>query len=113
MLDLQNIIKIADNNGKPCIIATVTDSCGSAPQQPGARMLVYADGRTVGSIGGGCVEGNAIKKSLSMLVSNNENAENFFTLRVELNDPLDQKDGDICGGTMDILLEKLNPQILK
>ena len=29
---------------------------GSTPQKAGAKMVVYPDGRIVGTIGGGCVE---------------------------------------------------------
>jgi len=105
MIDLIGIIKIATENGKPCVLATVTDSCGSVPQKPGARMLIYIDGKTVGSVGGGCVEGNAIKTALQMLAS--PSSDDFKILKIDLTDPLDQKDGDICGGSMHLLLEKL------
>ena len=35
---------------------TVVATEGSTPQKAGAKMVVYADGRIVGTIGGGCVE---------------------------------------------------------
>ena len=35
---------------------TIVRASGSTPQRTGAKMLVFADGRTVGTIGGGCYE---------------------------------------------------------
>ncbi|MFD1599039.1 XdhC family protein [Halobellus rarus] len=42
--------------GETVALATVTGVDGSAPQDPGAAMLVRADGRTEGTVGGGTVE---------------------------------------------------------
>jgi xanthine dehydrogenase accessory factor len=36
---------------------------GSTPQRVGAKMLVFADGRIVGTIGGGCYENDAFWKA--------------------------------------------------
>jgi len=43
--------------GESVVLATVTDAQGSSPRDPGASMLVLADGTVVGSVSGGCVEG--------------------------------------------------------
>ena len=43
--------------GRPVALATVVGTFRSAPRQPGASMLVGADGQAVGSVSGGCVEG--------------------------------------------------------
>src|SRR4030095_3608344 len=42
------------SRGEEVALATITGSTGSTPQRVGAKMLVYSDGRTVGTIGGGC-----------------------------------------------------------
>src|SRR5215472_9364987 len=39
--------------GEPAALVTIVRSTGSTPQRTGAKMLVFADGRTVGTIGGG------------------------------------------------------------
>ncbi len=41
------------------VLATVVNTSGSTPQRPGACLLVRSDGSTVGTLGGGCVEGAA------------------------------------------------------
>ncbi len=45
--------------GEPAALVTIVRASGSTPQRAGAKMLVFADGRTVGTIGGGCYENDA------------------------------------------------------
>ena len=49
--------------GETAALVTVIRAQGSTPQRAGAKMLVFADGRTVGTIGGGCYENDAIGKA--------------------------------------------------
>ena len=44
--------------GHPMVMATVVRTSGSTPQKPGAKLLVREDGSAVGTLGGGCVEGD-------------------------------------------------------
>lgn len=43
-------------SGEPAALATVVQTSGSAPQSPGARLLLFANGRQVGTVGGGAIE---------------------------------------------------------
>ena len=45
-------------NKRKFVISTVTRTQGSTPQKPGAKLLVREDGSGVGTLGGGCVEGD-------------------------------------------------------
>ena len=45
-------------DGQPCVLATVVRTKGSTPQKAGAMLLVRQDGTGVGTLGGGCVEGD-------------------------------------------------------
>ena len=45
-------------DGQPCVLATVVRTKGSTPQKSGAMLLVRQDGSGVGTLGGGCVEGD-------------------------------------------------------
>jgi uncharacterized membrane protein len=49
--------------GEEVALITIVASNGSTPQRVGAKMLVFADGRTVGTIGGGCYEQDACGKA--------------------------------------------------
>jgi xanthine dehydrogenase accessory factor len=83
---------------------TVVRARGSTPQRTGAKMLVYADGRTVGTIGGGCYENEAFWKAREAIASGQS-----ALLHFELNDDFAQENGLVCGGQMDVHIDPLDP----
>ena len=83
---------------------TVVRANGSTPQRAGAKMLVFADGRTLGTIGGGCYENDAFWKARDALVSGRS-----ALLHYELNDDFAQENGLVCGGQMDVHIDPLEP----
>ena len=90
--------------GESAALVTVIRSQGSTPQRAGAKMLVFADGRTVGTIGGGCYENEAIGKA-RLAIADGKAA----LLHFELNDDFAQENGLICGGRMDVHVDPLLP----
>jgi len=89
--------------GIPTALATVVESRGSTPQKKGATMAVCANGQTIGTIGGGCVEGKVKSACLEALLRTGR----ACVIDVSLTDEIGQADGDICGGSMRILVEPL------
>jgi xanthine dehydrogenase accessory factor len=67
-------------------------------------MLVWPDGRTVGTIGGGCYENDAFWKAREAIVSGRSSLVHY-----ELNDDFAQENGLICGGRMDVHIDPLAP----
>ncbi len=57
----------AQANGTPVVLATVVKARGSVPRHAGSKMLVYADGRIRGTIGGGEMESRVIQEALGAL----------------------------------------------
>jgi xanthine dehydrogenase accessory factor len=53
----------AVRHNAPAILATVVKVSGSAYRSPGARMLLTESGVRIGSISGGCLEGDVLKKA--------------------------------------------------
>ena len=53
--------------GESAALVTIIRTEGSTPQRVGAKMLVFADGRMVGTIGGGCYENDAFWKAKQSL----------------------------------------------
>ena len=51
------------DRGESAALVTIVSTTGSTPQRVGAKMLVFADGRIVGTIGGGCYENDAFWKA--------------------------------------------------
>src|SRR3954471_8781588 len=86
--------------GEEVALITIVSSTGSTPQRVGAKMLVYADGRTVGTVGGGCSENEAFWKARERI-----NTRKPVNLKFELNDDFAQENGLVCGGQMEIFVE--------
>ena len=88
-------------NGNPVVVATVVRTKGSTPQKPGAKLLVREDGSGVGTLGGGCVEGDIwyAAKELMRMGGASQHRE------YQLNEDLAAEDGLVCGGTMYFLID--------
>jgi xanthine dehydrogenase accessory factor len=90
--------------GEQVALVTIVKSTGSTPQRVGAKMLVYADGRTVGTIGGGCYENEAFWKAREAITHRKP-----VTMKFELNDDFAQETGLVCGGQMEVFVEPVEP----
>jgi xanthine dehydrogenase accessory factor len=88
-------------SGNEHVIATVIRTSGSTPQKSGAKLLVRKDGSGVGTLGGGCVEGD-IWFAARQLLKRGGDAE---MRDYELNEELAAQDGLVCGGTMYFLID--------
>lgn len=91
------------NNQHSLVVATVIRTKGSTPQKPGAKLLVKDDGSGVGTLGGGCVEGD-IWYAAKQLMKNRGEAK---TIGYELNEKIAAQDGLVCGGTMYFLIDPM------
>ncbi|MCA1584621.1 MAG: XdhC/CoxI family protein [Acidobacteria bacterium] len=91
-------------NGEDVALVTIVRANGSTPQRVGAKMLVFADGRVVGTIGGGCYENDALWKAREVLET-----RKATTVRYELADDFAEETGLICGGQMDVFVEPIEP----
>jgi xanthine dehydrogenase accessory factor len=85
----------------PVCLATIVNAAGSTPREVGAKMLICVDGKTYGSIGGGCGENQVRSASLRCLLTEKKPA----LIEADLTDDLGTKGGDVCGGKMLIFVE--------
>jgi xanthine dehydrogenase accessory factor len=90
--------------GEAAALVTIVSTRGSTPQRIGAKMLVFADGRTVGTIGGGCYENDAFGKARAAILDRKP-----LLLHYELSDDFAQETGLVCGGQMDVYIEPVEP----
>jgi xanthine dehydrogenase accessory factor len=88
--------------GETVALVTIVRAQGSTPQRTGSKMLVYADGRTVGTIGGGCYEHDAFWKAKEAIDSGQPSL-----VKYELSDDFAEENGLICGGQMEVYIEPL------
>jgi xanthine dehydrogenase accessory factor len=92
------------DRGEPAALVTIVSARGSTPQRVGAKMLVFGDGRIVGTIGGGCYENDAFWKAREALTHRRPQMVHY-----ELSDDFAQETGLICGGQMDVYIEPIEP----
>jgi xanthine dehydrogenase accessory factor len=92
------------DRGEEVALVTIVASTGSTPQRVGAKMLVFADGRTVGTIGGGCYENDAFWKAREAI-----KARKPLNIKYELTDDIAEETGLICGGQMEVFIEPVEP----
>ena len=89
--------------GNPMVVATVVHTKGSTPQKPGAKLLVRDDGSGVGTLGGGCVEGDIWFAASQLLKRGGASQYRDY----ELNEDLAAQDGLVCGGTMYFVIDPI------
>jgi len=94
----------AVRQGDSAALATVIEAQGSTPRGACAKMLVYADGRTVGTVGGGGVESRVIEAAKEAIAAGEARELQYRLVDEERGDP------GICGGDMRIFVEPLVPR---
>ena len=103
---IEAFLKIRDTK-LSAALATVVRVRGSSYRSPGARMLITDDGRWVGSISGGCLEGDALRKARQVMTSKKPLTVTYDTSE-ESNQNLGIGLG--CNGIIDVLIEPVNLQ---
>ena len=87
------------------VLATIISRRGSAPRGVGTKMLVLEDGSTVDTIGGGCVESEIIQKAL--LIMRMETPD-FQICTVDMTADEAEDEGMVCGGVVEVMLERIS-----
>lgn len=108
MNELQSIINAyreIEQANMPAVLATVVRVIGSAYRRAGARMLITADGQTVGSVSGGCLERDVLNQAQRVLQRNQSRVVAYDSM----------SDDDIawefnlgCNGIVEVLIEPLS-----
>ncbi len=96
-MDIFEKIVVARQQNRPFVLATVIDIKGSTPREIGAKMMVFQDGKTEGTIGGGAIEKNVVDACPAVFQSNKAKV-----LEYDLDDLNMQ-----CGGKMSVFLEPI------
>jgi xanthine/CO dehydrogenase XdhC/CoxF family maturation factor len=107
MREIESILNAFDKNsaaGKKCALATVVHVDGSSYRRPGARMLITEDGEFIGSISGGCLEGDTLRKSLLAI-----HTSKTMLVTYDTSDEDDAKFGMGlgCNGIIQVLIQPL------
>jgi xanthine dehydrogenase accessory factor len=96
--NLYGLVADAASGGERIALALLVRVEGSTPREAGAKMVVYPDGRTAGTIGGGAMEAAVVQEAVEAIA---QGASRM--VRYELREP-ESGDLGICGGAADIYI---------
>lgn len=89
-----------DKNDMGKVLCTIITRKGSTPRGAGTKMLLFQDGSSIGTIGGGCAEADIRGKSILLM---NEKTPKIY--KVDMTGREAEDDGMVCGGIIEVLLE--------
>ncbi len=84
------------------VLATIIQSWGSTPRKAGAKMIICPDGKTFGTIGGGCGEGEVKSKARIVMDTGVP-----VIHQVSMVGDVAADDGMVCGGRMEVYIEPI------
>ena len=93
---------LVSEEGRKKVVATIVSRKGSAPRSVGTKMLIFEDGTTVDTIGGGCVESEIMQKALLMMRAGEPR---FQVCRVDMTSDAAEDEGMVCGGVVEVMME--------
>lgn len=102
----EDILKAAEDwrkQGRSVALATVIETWGSAPRPVGSNLVIDEDGNFLGSVSGGCVEGDVVTEALDVIESGKPRVLEFGVA-----DETAWRAGLSCGGTIRVYVEKVD-----
>jgi len=89
--------------GKGVALATVVTTWGSAPRPVGSQLAVDDEGKFIGSVSGGCIEGAVVTEALDAIADGKPRLLDFG-----VSDAQAWEVGLACGGKIQIYVERLD-----
>jgi len=89
-------------DGRKVALATVVSTWGSSPRPTGSHLAVDENGKLVGSVSGGCIEGAVVSEAMEVMDSGEPKV-----LEYGVTNELAWEVGLACGGTIRIFVEKV------
>ena len=102
-MDVYQAASEVTQNNETAALCTVVRSEGSTPRHVGSKMLVYADGHFVGSVGGGDLEHRVLDEAAICMSEGQARLLNY-----SLADPA-RGDPGVCGGQVEVFVEPILP----
>ena len=90
-------------DGKGVAVATVIETWGSAPRPVGSHLVIDEDGQFLGSVSGGCVEGEVVTEALDLIGVGGSKILEFGVA-----DETAWRVGLSCGGRIKVLVERVD-----
>ena len=94
-------LEISNEKGALC---TVINAKGSTPRKEGSKMLVYGNGSTTGTVGGGEIENRVVLAAQEAIVDGKTRLVKYDLVDMEKGDP------GVCGGHVEVYVEPVLPK---
>jgi xanthine dehydrogenase accessory factor len=104
MTDIFQTLAELQKNGEAAALCTVVRERGSVPRHAGSKMVVYPDGRILGSVGGGEMESRVIEEARAALEEGRSRLASYQLVNPSAGDP------GVCGGEVEVFVEPIQPQ---
>ena len=102
-LHILQTLLMAQESADAVVLATIIKARGSVPRHAGTKMLVYADGRFIGTIGGGELEARVLQAAQKCLTTNQPTILPYSLVDPQRGDP------GVCGVEVEVYLEPYLP----
>jgi xanthine dehydrogenase accessory factor len=102
-VDIFQALAEVEKNHESAALCTVVKSVGSTPRHVGSKMLVYPDGKFIGTVGGGDLEHRVLDEAW---IAMSDGESRLLTYR--MSDP-SRGDVGVCGGTVEVFVEPILP----
>jgi len=96
---IMGVLAEAIDSGRPVVLANIIRTRRSVPRRAGSKMLIWADGTAVGTVGGGEMESRVRLEAADALTDGRGRVLDYDLLDPSTGDP------GLCGGTVTIHLE--------
>ena len=88
-------------SGRQVALATVVSTWGSSPRPAGSHLLIDRDGKMMGSVSGGCIEGAVVREAQEVIDTGEPRLLDYGVTNEQAWDV-----GLACGGKVQVYVEK-------
>ena len=103
MTSIYQALSEVEKNNESAALCTVVKSIGSTPRHVGSKMLVYPDGRFIGTVGGGDLEHRVLDEAWNAMTDGESRLLSYTMADPSRGDP------GVCGGTVEVFVEPILP----
>jgi xanthine/CO dehydrogenase XdhC/CoxF family maturation factor len=100
--DVLELAAVWRSEGRQVALATVVATWGSSPRPPGSQLLADDTGRFMGSVSGGCIEGEVMRRALQVIESGRSELLEFGVTNQDA-----WSVGLSCGGRVQVFVERI------
>ena len=101
--DILNEAEAWRRSGRGVALATVVETWGSAPRPVGSHLVVDDEGNFLGSVSGGCVEGDVLAEAADVIAGGMPRVLEFGVA-----DETAWRAGLSCGGKIRVFVERID-----